>query len=110
MRKALIFLNLLTCICAQADVIRGVVIDESGAVVAGARVEVSPSTLKVSVSGADGSFTVDTGKSNQAVWRLRVSAPGFANTEVNLTPSVKQPVTVRLHVYGPSHEIAVTAR
>src|SRR5205807_972099 len=65
---------------------------------------------QVAMGSGDGSFTISVKNSEAVAWTLRVSAAGFAATELTVTPPVTEPLTVRLGVSGVRHEIAVTAR
>src|SRR5256885_16362926 len=112
MKKIIIIIFfLLMHASVRAESIHGIVVDGNGAAVNGARVEASQAkNRQVAMSGGDGSFTISVKNSEPQPWTLRVTAEGFATTELTVTPPVTEPVTVRMGVSGVRHEMAVTAR
>ncbi len=108
-RVAMLVAVLFLGIAASAETIRGVVIDASGAVVRGAKVEVTHASMnKFAESAADGTFAIDVSGAGVSGWRVRVSAAGFAD-EVMAVPDSGE-VIVKLRAKDAGQQIAVSAR
>src|SRR5205809_6969631 len=83
----------LFCTVAQAAELRGRVVDESGAVIAGAQVQLlSHSQTYHAMADTDGKFLI---QSPAGSGTLRISAPGFSPSTVEWNHSVS-PISVTL--------------
>lgn len=106
-------LHLATSVSAQTpstSPVAGVVVDESGAVVAGATIVVrQPGTTdRRTTSGADGRFAVDA--STQAPVELLVRAPGFGDARQTLAVGGgRGQLRITLQTGGVAEAITVTA-
>ncbi len=108
-RSAILVVALFICAVASAETIRGVVVDASGAVISGAKVEVMHGSMSKSASSAaDGTFAIDVPGAIATGWKVRVSAVGFADVEVAIPGSGQ--VTVQLRAKDAGQVIAVSAR
>lgn len=95
---------LLAGVCV-AQALRGKVVDESGAAVAGARVTLESPSKPPSVSTSrDGTFQIDDATAPAA---LVARAPGFAEVKLNWTG--ENDLTVRLKPLGLEQQVVVTA-
>lgn len=93
----------------SAETIRGVVVDASGAVVSGAKVEaLHASGTKTVATARDGTFAIEVPDTKTARWKIRVSASGFADVELPVPESGE--ITVKLRVKDAGQVIAVSAR
>src|SRR6185312_1679402 len=96
-------------VVAAAETIRGVVVDPSGAVISGAKVEAQHASMTKSVTTAtDGTFVIGVPGTLGTGWKVRVSALGFSDTEMPVPQSGE--LTVKLRVKDAGQEIAVSAR
>ncbi len=87
---------------------QGVVEDQTGAVVAGARVELHDEHFRAwRPTSRDGSFTFDSVPIRTGT--LTVSAPGFATLERAWTAAEQSPLVITLQPAGLSQKITVTA-
>src|SRR5437588_6966321 len=81
----------LSCTVAHANELRGRVVDESGAVIAGAQVQLSSHTQTYhTTADSAGNFLIRT---QAGPGTLRVSAPGFSSSTVEWAESAL-PITV----------------
>jgi outer membrane receptor protein involved in Fe transport len=97
------------CVCctvAQAAEVRGRVLDESGAVIAGAQVQLlSHSQSYHTIADSAGNFSI---QSPAGSGTLRISAPGFSPSTVELRDSTS-PITITLKPAPLAEQIVVTA-
>jgi outer membrane receptor protein involved in Fe transport len=101
-------LLLLVALGQQPTALSGVVIDPTGAVVAGAAVTVSFADTKQEVfSGPDGTWTTNVPAGLQTV-DVRVTAPGFATTERAVTLPATS-VRFQLRPQGIAESVTVSA-
>jgi outer membrane receptor protein involved in Fe transport len=96
----------LYCTAAQAAELRGRVVDESGAVIAGAQVQLlSHSQTYHTIADSAGNFLIQWSTGSGT---LRISAPGFSPSTVELRDSAS-PITVTLKPASVAEQIVVTA-
>lgn len=96
----------LACAVAQASELRGRVVDETGAAISNAHVElISSNQTKNTTADTVGNFSVQT---PAASGTLRISAPGFSPSTVEWTESAL-PITVTLKPAPVAEQIVVTA-
>jgi outer membrane receptor protein involved in Fe transport len=97
--------TLLLYTLALAAELRGRVVDESGAVVAGARVELqSKAEDTTAVADQSGAFSLKTSAQSGTI---RISAPGFASAALDWNGSTS-PLTVTLKPASVSETVVVT--
>jgi outer membrane receptor protein involved in Fe transport len=95
----------LSCTVAHASELRGRVVDETGAVIAGAQVQLfSRSQTYHTTTDSAGNFLI---QSLPGLGTLRISAPGFSISTVELTESAL-PITVTLKPAPVAEKIVVT--
>ena len=106
LRMAVVFLLFASAEVCAAQVLRGTVLDTSGAPVSGARVmlQSKPGNPATTTSAENGGFEFD-GASSPAT--LTVEAPGFAATQV--TWNGTEDLIIRLKPAGMQQELVVTA-
>ena len=96
----------LCCTLAHAAELRGRVLDESGAVIAGAQVQLSShSQTYHTIADSTGSFFI---QSPAGSGTLRISAPGFSPSTVEWNESAS-PILVTLKPASVAEQIVVTA-
>lgn len=96
----------LSCALASAETIRGVVLDGTGAAVAGAEVKaINGKMLLTRRTASDGSFRIENVTAGD--WSLRVTAPGYAPATV--TELNGSAITVRLKA-AVEQSVVVIAR